>query len=720
MRMIQDTPVQILFTAVEPGIVRITVAPESEPDPTARMDAGYLVDGVAVQRPDRVLHAGDPGGTWEYNGLSVCLADDTCGIEIRTPADGLLQRIAVESGTGDVLFRIGDRPVHGLGQGFATPMDRRGHVYDMKTHGQVRESVFEYATVSAIPYLASRGGWGLFFHQPVQGVIDLSGEIGRFQAHPTAYRDIFVMRHDRPAEAARAYYRLTGIPPVPPRYTFGFQQSYRELVHRGESIVLPTARYMREHGIPCDVLIYLGRYVECGWNTYGDNGMFEFNPRSFPDPEGTVAELHAMGYAVALHITETPSGLHGTLDDPDVNPLEHDHVGNLWKKHEELHRTAQNDGWWPDDGDELDLAAVRARHRMYRDGTERLTPGRRGFYMLRNSYCGDARYGGTIWSGDVLCRWSTLRNHIQVGLNVSMSLNPYWGSDIGGFHVTGEYSGELYLRWLQYSVFTPMFRSHGRPSFLHNPWGWTARSVREIPDEWARGIAENMSDEVLPDPRVEPVARRYIGLRYRLVPYLYTLARELYDTGTPPMRPLWFRYPGDPMAEGCESQYMLGDSLLVSPVTEEGASTWTIRLPAGTWYDFATGERLEGGRPEERPVTIEDCPVYVPAGTILPLGEVRPFLGTKPVDPLDERIGLRVYEGADARFTLYEDDGATQEYRDCGGIRTEFVWDDRAGTLTAGGWGAGAGGRTRTFEAECVPSGRRFMVVCAYAPDGTP
>ncbi len=705
---------RVFLTEVDDACLRVTVCPADTADPFEHLNGQYLSDHVKALRPEAEIDPAKKDQSVTVGGFTVHVAPDPLEIRVDDASGDVVQKLSFDAQTGDVTFPLGEREIYGLGQGFPTRMDRRGRVYDMKRHGQEKASVYEYATISAVPYLISREGWGLFFHEPVRATIDLSGEAGRFSVLPAEYRDVFVMKLDRPESAAALYYKVTGGAPLPPKYAFGYQQSHRELVHNGESIVMSNARYMREKRIPCDLLIYLGRYVRNGWNTYEHNGMFEFNLRSFPRPQQMIKELHEMNYKVAFHITETPSGLHGNIDNEDANPLEYDHVRNYWQRHVRFHEYAANDAWWPDDGDELDLAAVRARHKMYHDGTEQITPNRRGYFMLRNSYCGDLKYGSVIWSGDVLCKWKTLENHVPVGLNVAMSLSPYWGSDIGGFHVTDEYSGELYVRWFQYSVFTPILRSHGRHSFLHRPWGWKAKSLSEIPDEANLSHAPNMCDAVLPDYRVEPICKSYIELRYRLVPYIYTLAREAYYAGVPLLRPLWFRFPDDERAATCDSQYMFGDALLVNPVTAKGAREWTTYLPEGLWYDFFTGESIEGGRDITKEVTLEDIPVYVPAGTILPMGEVKQYIGDDPINPLDDPITVRVYEGSDASLVLYEDDGITKGYAVGEGTFTEFTWDDRAQVLSVSGRSSQIAGQKRTFRVVHVSSGGQSEEMCMY------
>ena len=383
----------------------------------------------------------------------------------------------------------------------------------------------------------------------------------------------------------KKYYKFTGLPPMPPKYAFGYQQSYRTLVHKVKNYVLETARYMRENEIPCDVLIYLGTgYCEYGWNTH--NGEFQWHPDVFPNPKETMQELHDMNYKISLHITKCYPTLHGSVTDTEeVSPLEYDHAKNYWKLHEELYETAKNEAWWPDDGDEIDIIPLLTRHRMYYEGSLQLNPDVRPFQMQRNTFPGANKWGGIIWSGDVLAEWETLNNQIPIGLNVALSSTPFWGTDTGGFFCTAEFDGELFMRWVQYSTFTAFFRCHGRPSFLHNPWGWTMfQSLDEIPLELAPGMLRDARPpkDALPDKRVEPLCKKYINLRYELLPYIYNLSYQACQ-GMPMMRPMWFKYPDDKIAIETDNQYFFGDSFLVAQLHPK------VLMNGGYIYQRETG-----------------------------------------------------------------------------------------------------------------------------------
>lgn len=176
----------------------------------------------------------------------------------------------------------------------------------------------------------------------------------------------------------------------------------------------------------------------------------------------------------------------------------------------------------------------------------------------------------------------------------------------------------------------------------------------------------------LHDARVEPICRKYLELRYRMLPYLYSAVRECATTGLPIMRPLWLHFPDDPRAVACGDEYLWGRSMLVAPVVEKGATARRVYLPASTWYDYWTGERLEGGREISRPVELETIPLYVRAGSILPLGPVKQFVDQQ----VDEPLSISIYPRADASFLLYEDDGISFNYRKGEWMGTQMAWND--------------------------------------------
>ena len=304
---------------------------------------------------------------------------------------------------------------------------------------------------------------------------------------------------------------------------------------------------------------------------------------------------------------------------------------------------------------------------MYWEGSQLWRPNERPFALHRNGYAGMQRYAAFLWSGDVQSRWETLKTHVPVAVNTGLSGIPYWGTDIGGFIPTAEYTGELHVRWFQFGAFCPSFRAHGRNWHLRLPWGW---------DGGDGGPAETKTftpdPAELKNPRVEPILRKYLELRYRLLPYTYTAVRECCETGLPIIRALWLHHPDDPAAVARGDQYLWGRDILVSPVVEKGATSRRLYLPRGTWFDFWTEEPLDGGREIDRPVDLETMPLHVRAGAILPLGPVRQHTD----ESVDEPLTLVVYPGADGTAALYEDDGRTFDYRKGEWMRVEMKWRD--------------------------------------------
>ncbi len=273
-------------------------------------------------------------------------------------------------------------------------------------------------------------------------------------------------------------------------------------------------------------------------------------------------------------------------------PIEED-AARYWAAHREVFALGV-DGWWPDEGDPFGPASRLSRIRMYWEGPQLDRPGARPYALHRNGYAGMQRYGAFLWSGDVYSTWETLRVHVPIAINTGLTGIPYWGTDTGGFVPTKELTGELYVRWFQFSAFCPLFRSHGRTWKLRLPWGWNTGDL--APDEIRTyGDAANPDPAELHNAAVEPICRKYLELRYQLLPYLYSVVHESHATGLPIMRALWLHYPDDPAAVARGDEYLWGRDILVAPVTEKGATSRKVYLPRGTWYDFWTEERIEGG-----------------------------------------------------------------------------------------------------------------------------
>ena len=288
------------------------------------------------------------------------------------------------------------------------------------------------------------------------------------------------------------------------------------------------------------------------------------------------------------------------------------------------------------------------------------------------------RYGAFLWSGDVYSFWETLKTHVPVAINTSLSGIPFWGTDIGGFVPTADYTGELHVRWFQFGTFCPSFRAHGRTWHLRLPWGWNTGELEPSEVSGYTGGAGNPDPSELHNAAVEPIVKKYLELRYRLLPYTYTIARECCTTGLPMIRALWLHHPDDPTAGARGDQFLWGRDILVSPVVEKGATSKSLYLPRGDWFDFWTEERLTGAREISRQVDLETMPLHVRAGAIVPMASVRQYVEQQ----VDAPMSIVVYPGADGAFMLYEDDGRSFDYRQGAWMRINARWEDAARRLT--------------------------------------
>jgi alpha-glucosidase (family GH31 glycosyl hydrolase) len=606
-------------------------------------------DGAVILPP--------PSNQYQKSGaLQVKITRDPLTILIRDINGRVVQQLGIDDKKiGSFTFQLGDGPLLGLGEG-GPQFDRRGNVDRMRS-GQGGYRLRTHGGRVPVQWLIGTSGWAIFIHQPL-GSFDLTGPQGQFTANDPAavlLLEILVVDASKPVQVMAEYARITGHPEMPPLWALGYQQSHRTLASREE--ILSIARTFREKKLPCDALIYLGTgFCPSGWNT--ENGSFQFNPRVFAEPKEIIDQFHAMNFRVVLHVVILTRTLRGTVrDNCRFDRFDEQDVACYWDAHRKNFALGV-DGWWPDEGDPLDAASRLTRNRMYYEAPQLDRPNQRPYALHRNGGAGMQRYASFLWSGDVYSTWETLRTHVPIGINTGLSGIPLWGTDTGGFVPTKEFTGELYVRWFQFSAFCPLFRSHGRDWKLRMPWGWNTGEIG--PNEISNyGEASNPDPSELHNPDVEPICRKYLELRYRLLPYLYTAVREGHDTGLPIMRALWLHHADDTIAVNRADEYLWGRDILVAPVTEKGATSRTVYLPRGTWYDFWTEEKLEGGREIARAVDLATMPLYVRAGGMIPLGPVKQFTGEKSNEPLT----LVIYPGPEAECIIYEDDGSTFNYR---------------------------------------------------------
>jgi alpha-glucosidase (family GH31 glycosyl hydrolase) len=674
---IAGRPVELALSPIGSHIIRVSIVPIEAAQPAAIVSNGSLIiadkEPPALRQSDITEPRQVPCGE-----AQVAVTTDPLAIRVEGKDGRLIQQLRIDTNTGAVTFHLGDAPVLGLGEG-GPQFDRRESVDRMRS-GQGGYRLRTHGGRVPVPWLIGTGGWAMLVHQPA-GTFDLTGTEGQFTPTRGAIAtpiDIFIVTAHEPAQIMAEFARLTGHPEMPPLWALGYQQSHRTLASRDE--VLSIARTFREKKLPCDVLIYLGTgFCPSGWNT--GHGSFDFNPSVFNDPKAMLDELHALHFHVVPHIVIRARSLKGIVRDApqDIQGrTNEENAASYWKAHRGVESLGV-DGWWPDEGDSLDAASRLARIRMYWDGNSVDRPDQRLYALHRNGYAGMQRYAAFLWSGDVYSTWETLRSHVPIAVNTGLTGIPYWGTDTGGFVPTKELTGELYVRWFQFSAFCPLFRSHGRTWKLRLPWGWNTGELG--PNEIRTyGDAANPDPAELHNAAVEPICRKYLELRYRLLPYLYSVVRECCATGLPIMRALWLHYPEDKTARSRGDEYLWGRDILVAPVTEKGATVRRLYLPRGLWYDFWSGEKIDGGREIERPVDLATLPLYVRAGTILPLGPVKQFTG----EPVTGPLTLRVYPGGDGRFLIYEDDGVTFSFRRGDWMGIDVNWQDQARRLSIG------------------------------------
>lgn len=663
-------------------------------------------------------------------GMGIEVLPDPLRVIVRGDDGSLIQSLTFQA-DGDISFPLDERPVLGMGEGGpATPegidwrtaaiqFDRKGSLDKMQPRWQSEA----YGSRNPVALLVGTRGWALYFSTP-WGQIDLSQpDRGKFittkavdpeksrqtfkdqsrqlgkglppqDAFVPGLIDCFVFDARQPAHFMKDVSRVSGPAVMPPKWALGYMQSHRTLEDDGQMLgIVDTFRNKR---IPIDAVIYLGTgFTPRGWNT--PQPSFDFNPQVFKrDPVSVIADLHQRNVKVAVHIVpwdrERLPTLQGSIPPAAGETSDTSHISDYWKQHVPLVK-AGVDAWWPDEGDWFDLFERVKRHQLYYEGPISTQPERRPWSLHRNGHLGVARYGGWIWSGDTESSWKTLEGQIAVGINHSLSVGPYWGSDIGGFYSNPELTGELYARWFQFAAFCPSFRAHGRTWWTRLPWGWGGDQLGPIEDKVPPLVSS------LNNPAIEPIVRRYDELRYQLLSYNYTLAWQARETGMPFMRAMWLHYPGETEVAKLGNQYLWGRDLLIAPVFEKGATLREIRLPEGAWYDWWSGEKVSAGPTLRRSVDLATMPILVRAGAILPVDPIRQYTSEKTTDPLT----IRIYQGADGDYTLYEDDGISQRYLGGDFTLTRFRWDDAAATLKIDSTKPSA---SRPLKIEVLPSGK--------------
>jgi alpha-glucosidase (family GH31 glycosyl hydrolase) len=666
----QDVEVQL--TTVSKHTFRLTVIPLKDGHPLAIPMDGSLVR-QSWGEPVAILRGAVRERRIKSGGIIIRINPSPLTFTIESADGGQIQQIKVDQEAGSVSFDTGNSPLLALGEG-GPQFDRRGSVDAMRS-GQGGYKLATHGGRVPIPWLIGTGGWAMFIHQPF-GTFDFTGAQSVFQpkdAQSALPLDIFFVASREPATIMAEYALLTGHAEMPPLWSFGYQQSHRTLASREE--IIDEAKTFRDKKLPCDALIYLGTgFCPSGWNT--ENGSFSWNSRVFPDPPEILRELHQQDFRAVLHVVILTRALHGSVHDPcSLTRFDEEQASCYWDAHRKDFAMGV-DGWWPDEGDMLEISSRLTRNRMYWEGPQIDRPNERPYALHRNGYAGMQRYASFLWSGDVYSTWETLKTHVPNAINTALSGIPYWGTDIGGFVPTKEFTAELYLRWFQFGAFCTLFRCHGRTWKLRLPWGWDTGDPGPVEITNYGGAAIPDASQ-LHNTQVEPICRKYLELRYKMLPYLYSAVRECSTTGMPVMRALWLHYPNDPVAVARDDEYLWGRDILVAPVCEKGATSRRVYLPRGEWYDFWTNERTDGGREISRDVDLETLPLFVRAGAILPLGPVKQYISEK----VDAPLSVTVYPGADGSFLLYEDDGKSFDYRKGEWMGIQMTWNESPRTL---------------------------------------
>jgi alpha-D-xyloside xylohydrolase len=600
------------------------------------------------------------------------------------------------------------------------------HLYGLGQHqnGILNQRTLEMQlsqdnTNISVPFYLSSKGYGVLWNNGsvtrwnnrFQPVLSIESD----DAKAVDYYFLYGPDFDRILAGYRA---LTGAAPLFPRWAYGFWQS--KLAYSSQTEIQDIADRYRQLGLPLDAIV-----LDAGWESV--LGSRVFSPR-FPDPRAMVQALHdqhvklmvsiwplfapgsatyhAMeknGFFVTGGVNRIPSYDPGTRLYDAFNPAARQ---LYWQQVRDSLYNLGVDAFWMDSTEPGDLYSeahgpmlagaktalgngsqyaniypLMTTASIY-DGQRAATDQKRVFTLTRSSFLGMQRNAAAAWSGDIATNFDTLRREIPAGLNYSLTGFPYWTTDIGGF-LGGDTGNpgyrELFVRWFQYGSFCPVFRVHGTRTNNQN-------------ELWSEG------------PEAQSILAEYDRLRYRLLPYIYTVAARTTFEGYTPMRALAFDFRTDGAALSISDEFMLGPSLLAAPVTTAGVSSRSVYLPAGAdWYDFWTGKRLHGGQSIDRATPLATMPLYVRAGSILPLGPELQYSSEKPADPIE----LRIYAGADGSFRLYDDDGTTYDYEKGSYAWIPIHWDDASRTLAIGAREGSFAGMlaARTFRVVVVRPG---------------
>jgi len=742
--VINSVRIEIQFYS--PSVVRILKWPEGK---------SFTKESLSVimtpQKTELSIKQKADGLALESKQLKVQLNLKTGKISFSTPADGPL--ISEKDGsTAFTDFNDAGVMTYNVYQAFVLDKDEAIYGLGQQQKGKMVQrnlnlNMIQGNTDDYVPFFLSVKGYGLFWDNYSPTLFEDHAESTSFKSDVGDCIDYYIMFGGNADGVIACMRDLTGQVPMFPLWTFGYWQSKER--YKSQDELVDVVKKYRELGVPLDGIIQ-------DWQYWGNNYLWnamEFLNADYYNPQKMVDDVHKLNAHMIISIWNSfgpqtkqykeldkigalmdfqtwpqsgsdkwppnrdyPSGVR--VYDP-FNPVARD---IYWKYLNKGIFSLGMDGWWMDSSepDHLDFKPSDFDNKTYlgsfrkvRNAFPLMTVGglyqhqrsvssdKRVFILTRSAFAGQQRYGANTWSGDVTASWDALRNQISAGLNFSLSNIPYWNSDIGGFFLS-RFSGklndaqyrELYTRWMQFGTFCPMMRSHGTDA------------PREIYQFGKKG------------DRVYDAIEKYLNLRYSLLPYIYSASWDVTANKSTMMRALMMDFANDKQALDINDEYMFGKSLLVCPVTKpmysiatkEDFSTLKSRelyLPKGTeWYDFWTGEKVTGGQSLSKESPIDIIPLYVKAGTILPIGPKVQYATEKNWDNLE----IRVYEGAKGEFTLYEDENDNYNYEKGIFSTVVFSWDEAKKELTISD-------RKGTFPG--IIAERNFNIICVTKNKGT-
>jgi len=591
-----------------------------------------------------------------------------------------------------------EEAIYGLGQ------HQRGNL----SQRNQRYRLIQDNTDDVVPFFQSIKGYGIFWDNYSPTTFTDTTDETSFSSDAGDGVDYYFMYGGNADGVIACMRELTGQVPMLPLWTYGYWQS-KERYKSQDELTDVVKKYRALH-VPLDGIIQDWQY----WGgNYLWNAMDFLNP-DFYDPKKMVQDIHGMNAHLIISIwssfgpetkpfhelkekgmlidftTWPESGVEkwppyrdypsGVKVYDAYNPSARD---IYWKYANKGLFSVGLDGWWMDSSEpdhlnkkeqDFDQKTYLGSFRKVRNAYPLMSVGgvyehqrktssaKRVFILTRSAFAGQQRYGANTWSGDIVASWETLKKQIPTGLNFSLSGIPYWNSDIGGFFLWNyknklddpEYR-ELYARWLAFGSLCPMMRSHGTDA------------PREIYQFGKPGTP------------VYDAIEKFIHLRYRLLPYIYSASHDVTASQSSMMRALMMDFPGDRIVWGMNNEYMFGKSLLVTPVTDPQVKTTQVYLPGATgWYDFWTGAKYTGGERVTRETPLDIIPLYVKAGSILPMGPEVQYAEEKKWDDLE----IRIYPGANGRFVLYEDENDNYNYEKGAWSNITFDWNDAKKVLT--------------------------------------